>query len=125
MYGDDFVEGVIRRFGRVDADLLATMTEFVARSVAEGIIRFSPEPVEEVIVSGGGANNRFLIERIGLHLGDIPLYRSDEKGVPSHAREVMAFALLAYDAVMGRPTSRPSVTGARFATRLGKFSFPD
>lgn len=125
MYGDDFVEGVIRRFGRVDADLLATMTEFVARSVADAIIRFSPEPVQEVIVSGGGANNRFLIDRVRSHLSDIPLYRSDEKGVPSHAREVMAFALLAYDALMGRPTSRPSVTGARYATRLGKFSFPD
>lgn len=125
MYGDDFVESVIRRFGRVDADLLATMTEFVARSVADGIIRFSPDPVEEVIISGGGANNLFLIERVRKHLGHIPLYRSDEKGVPAHAREVMAFALLAYDALMGRPTSRPSVTGARHAARLGKFSFPD
>lgn len=125
MYGDEFVEGIIRRFGRVDTDLIATMTEFVAISVAKSIIRFSPEPVTQVVVAGGGANNPFLMSRIQAHLGDIPLVRSDECGVPAYAREVMAFALLAYDALRGRATSKPSVTGGARPVRLGCFAFPD
>lgn len=125
MYGDEFVESIIRRFGRVDVDLIATMTEFVAISVADAIIRFSPEPVHEAIISGGGANNRFLMERMQHHLGTIPLSRSDDRGIPSHAREVIAFALLAHDALRGLPTSKPSVTGAHKTVRLGSFAFPD
>jgi len=125
MYGDEFVEGVIRRFGRVDNDLIATMTEFVAISVAQAIITSSPEPVTQVVVAGGGANNPFLMNRMQVHLGSIPVLRSDECGVPAYAREVMAFALLAYDALRGRATSKPSVTGGSRPVRLGCFAFPD
>ena len=37
MYGDAFVARVAERHGGFDADLMATLTEFVARTIASGL----------------------------------------------------------------------------------------
>ncbi|HEX8200792.1 MAG TPA: anhydro-N-acetylmuramic acid kinase, partial [Isosphaeraceae bacterium] len=123
MYGDSFVAAVAAAHGGHDADLMATLTEFVARSVALGFARFVP-PVDEVIAAGGGVNNPALLGRIAALLAPAVLRRSDELGVPAEAREALAFAILANEALLGHATSLPAVTGARHAVVLGKLSFP-
>ena len=69
-------------------------------------------PVDEVIAAGGGVCNPVLIQRIGELLSPAKLLRSDDLGVPSEAREAMAFAILANEAIHGNATSLPAVTGA-------------
>ena len=82
-------------------NLMATLTEFTARSIAGSFARFVP-PVDEVIAAGGGVCNPVLIQRIGELLSPAKLLRSDELGVPSEAREAMAFAILANEAIHGQ-----------------------
>jgi anhydro-N-acetylmuramic acid kinase len=123
MYGDAYVDRAARLLGRCDADLMATLTEFTARSIAQAFSTFVPG-VHEIIAAGGGVRNPSLFERIATLLAPTKLFRSDELNVPSDAREAMVFAILANEAVHGRTTSLPSVTGARRATVLGKFCFP-
>ena len=76
---------------------MATLTEFVARTIACGIQQCAElgSPVEEIIVAGGGVKNPILMERIAALVAPIPVRRSDDLGVPSDAREAMAFAVLA------------------------------
>jgi anhydro-N-acetylmuramic acid kinase len=125
MYGDKFVEYLIGcSKGQVDIDLIATVTEFVARSIAESIRRFVPYVVDRIIVAGGGRRNRFLLDRIAAHAAPIVLMTSDDLGIPSDAREAMAFALFANEAIFGTPSSLPSVTGASRKMCLGKFALP-
>ena len=126
MYGDAFVARVAERHGGYDADVIATMTTFVARTIALGLghcARLGP-PVEEVIAAGGGVKNPALMEQIAAAMGPIPLRRSDEFGVPADAREAMAFAVLADMTLRGRPAWVPPVTGATAPKLLGKLSFP-
>jgi anhydro-N-acetylmuramic acid kinase len=123
MYGDAFVARAAALHGGFDADLMATLVEFTARSVAQAFARFVP-PVDEVISAGGGVRNPVLIDRIAALLAPARLLRSDDLGVPSEAREAMAFAVLANEAIHGHPTSLPSVTGAARAAVLGKLCFP-
>jgi anhydro-N-acetylmuramic acid kinase len=52
-------------------------------------------------------------------LGDLPVRTTDELGVPSEAKEAMAFALLAAATLDGVPSNIPSATGARRAVVLG------
>jgi anhydro-N-acetylmuramic acid kinase len=126
MYGDAFVARAADLHGGRDADLMATLTEFVARTLAMGLrhcARLGP-PVDEIIAAGGGVKNPVLMERIQALVAPTPLTRSDELGVPSDAREAMAFAVLADMTLRGEAACLPSITGASAPKLLGKLSFP-
>jgi anhydro-N-acetylmuramic acid kinase len=126
MYGDEFIDRAITLHGRADADLMATLTEFTAWTVALAFERhMDPDPpVGEIVVAGGGVKNPALFERIAELVAPIRVVRSDELGVPSDAREAMAFAILADLALRGQTGSLPAVTGAQHPSVLGKLSFP-
>jgi len=49
---------------------------------------------------------------------------SDEFGLPSEAKEAVAFAVLGYQTWHRRPSHVPSATGAKRAAVLGKISYP-
>jgi anhydro-N-acetylmuramic acid kinase len=126
MYGDAFLDRAIARHGGADADLMATLTEFVARSIGLGIHQCNElgPPVEEIIAAGGGVQNPVLMERIAAVVAPVSVRRSDEIDVPSDAREAMAFAVLADMTLRGLAAHLPSVTGAAAPKLLGKLSFP-
>ncbi|WP_240907415.1 anhydro-N-acetylmuramic acid kinase [Paludisphaera rhizosphaerae] len=123
MYGDDFVERAGALLGRFDADLMATLTEYTARTVADAFARFVP-PVVEVVGAGGGVKNPALFGRLAELLAPAKFILGDDRGVPGDAREAMAFAVLGHEALFGLPTSLPSVTGARRPAVLGKLCLP-
>jgi anhydro-N-acetylmuramic acid kinase len=123
MYGDAFVARAAELHGGCDAGLMATLTEFTARSIAVNFERFV-SPVGEVVAAGGGVKNPVLFGRLAELLSPARLLRSENLGVPGEAREAIAFAILANEAIHGNATSLPSVTGARHPVILGKLCFP-
>jgi anhydro-N-acetylmuramic acid kinase len=126
MYGDAFVAQAAARHGGHDNNLMATLAEFTARTIALGLCQCAQlgPPIEEVIVAGGGVKNTALIERIAALIGPLPLRRSDDLGVPSGAREAMIFAVLADMTLRGMTAFLPPITGAVAPKLLGKLSFP-
>jgi anhydro-N-acetylmuramic acid kinase len=79
-----------------------------------------------MILSGGGAKNSTLTKMLAAELAPLGLQLrfSDEFGLPSAAKEAVAFALLAYETWHRRPSNLPSATGAKRAAVLGKISYP-
>jgi anhydro-N-acetylmuramic acid kinase len=79
-----------------------------------------------MILSGGGAKNSTLVSMLASELAPLGLRLrfSDEFGVPSTAKEAVAFALLAHETWHRRPSNVPSATGAKRAAVLGKISYP-
>ena len=79
----------------------------------------------DYVVSGGGAKNRTLINMLRAEVEPLglTLHSSDEFGVPSAAKEAVAFALLAYETWHQRPSNIPAATGARRPAILGKISY--
>ncbi len=107
-------------------DLLASLVEVTARSVAEAYRdHLPPGEVDEVVLSGGGARNPFLAGRIEAALAralpaPVPVRTGAEAlGIDPDAREAAAFALLAWAHLEGIPGSLPRVTGATGARILG------
>ncbi len=76
-----------------------------------------------MIVSGGGAHNSFLMDRLRATL-KLPVKTSADYGIDIDAKEAIAFAILAYESFHGRPGNVPSATGARRASILGKSCVP-
>lgn len=104
------------------ADLVRTATELTVASIAEAFARFILPRVhiDEVIVSGGGVRNRFLLKRLRQSLPTLRFISSRHFDVPEKAKEAFAFALLAYQTWHGEPATLPSATGAQRAVILGK-----
>lgn len=116
-FGQQFVSGLLTT-GIPLPDLIATATEFTARSIAHAI----PRGMRELIVSGGGVHNRQIMRRLGALLPGIDVVSSADFGIDPDAKEAIAFAVLAYEFVRGRPSNLPSATGARRRVPLGKSS---
>ena len=78
-----------------------------------------------MIISGGGTKNPTLVAMLHgeLIVLGIALRFSDEFGVPSEAKEALAFALLAHETWHQRPSNVPSATGAKRPAILGKISY--
>jgi len=107
--------------GVADEDVVATLTAFTAHSIADAYRRFLP-PVEEVILGGGGSYNPTLRHLIEEELAPARILLHEDFGIPSSAKEALAFAVLAYETWHGRPGNLPSATGAHCPVVLGKIS---
>ncbi len=126
-FGEPFVRALLARGPRARIeDLLATAVEFSAACVALSIRRFVPESLRptEVLLAGGGIRNAALLEALRRRLAPARVGSTAEAGLDPLAREAVAFAILANDALAGLPTNLPRVTGAGRAVTLGKFSLP-
>src|SRR6476620_8613664 len=102
-----------------DEDVIATATAFTAHSIADAYRRFLPEPVTEVLLSGGGAKNVTLRTMIAEQLAPLTVRTFDERYFDGEAKEAVAFALLALLHLEGRPGNVPTATGARGYRVLG------
>ena len=105
-----------------DEDVIATATSLTVRSIEDAYRRFMPEPVDEVLVSGGGSKNLALMDMLGAALAPMRVRRFDEVFFDGEAKEVVAFALLAKLFLDGKPGNVPSATGARGPRILGKLT---
>jgi anhydro-N-acetylmuramic acid kinase len=110
------------RPGATDADIVATATSLTARSIADAYRRFMPEPVSEVLVSGGGAKNPALVAMLSRVLDPLPVRQFAERFFDGEAKEAVAFALLAYLHVERQAGNVPRATGARGPRVLGKLT---
>jgi anhydro-N-acetylmuramic acid kinase len=109
--------------------------------------------IHQLIVSGGGANNPLISAQLSAllnvipvgaqhavpHLGKTPTVKlrghslkptqpieiltSASLGMPTDAKEALAFAILAYETFHHRPSNLPSATGATKPAILGKISY--
>ena len=127
LFDDAYVTQLIERCRATkpkasDADLVATATALTARSIADAYGRFMPEPVTEVLLSGGGSRNATLKRMIAEQLKPLAVRTFDERFFDAEAKEAVAFALLALLHLESRPGNVPTATGARGSRVLGAFT---
>ncbi|MCK4297442.1 MAG: anhydro-N-acetylmuramic acid kinase, partial [Candidatus Marinimicrobia bacterium] len=92
VFGDHFVEEMIKSYHLNKenlCDLVATFTRFTAEAIYSNYEQFFAEkyPLDEIIVSGGGANNPVIMQ----HLKDIfcgaKISSADDYGINTDAKE--------------------------------------
>jgi anhydro-N-acetylmuramic acid kinase len=131
---EEFGEAFLRRANRGSAreteagrcDLLATLAEFTAASLAGSYRRFLPHLPGRVILAGGGVANADLVRRITRRLTalspGLAVRSCAEAGWPVQTVEAAAFALLAAYRLWELPANLPATTGARRPVLLGQIS---
>ena len=103
-------------------DLVATAVLLTARSIADAFRRFIPEPITELLASGGGAENPALLDAIRSELPAIEVKRFADVYFDGEAKEAVAFALLGWLFLNGRAGNVVTVTGAKGPRILGKLT---
>jgi anhydro-N-acetylmuramic acid kinase len=101
-------------------DFIATLTELSARTIVDAI----PGDCRLLVTSGGGVHNLTLMSAIERNLKrrESPprIASADAFGFTTDAKEAIAFAILAYEALRGKNNTLPSGTGARRPVVIGK-----
>ena len=127
-FGDDFVRLMLEHNTTASfEDLVCTATELTAQSVASAVTRFIlvETTVQQLVVSGGGARNAFLMQRLQSNLPDVKVLTSDDLGVPTAAKEAIGFAILANETLHLHAGNVPAATGAHRPVVLGKVAYGD
>lgn len=129
-FGEDVFlrDAILARRNYAYEDIITTVTTAVAKSIVEAYTRYVKPycPVKTVIVAGGGANNKTLmaILQIGFRHEDIKVASCEQYGIPTGAREAMAFAVLGNETLFGTKANMPTSTGAKHPVVLGKITPP-
>lgn len=105
---------------------VATATQLTVRTILMGLERsvLPRMPVDELIVSGGGWHNPAIMKPLREGLPGTRVTSTDEFGIAGDAKEAVAFAVLAYETVNGRPGNLISATGASRPAILGSITPP-
>ncbi|MDR1569543.1 MAG: anhydro-N-acetylmuramic acid kinase [Oscillospiraceae bacterium] len=134
LYGAQFVESALA--ARPDIrpeDWLATATRYTAAAIELNyrMYVFPRCRVKEVILSGGGAHNETMRREIARALPECEILTQEDlaraRGAGSSkynsdAKEAVAFAMLGYETMHGRPGNVPGATGARGQVILGNIT---
>ncbi len=124
-FGGRFCERFLDEANRLQlkpGDILATAAELTVRAIWANYENFiAPKIVlEELIVSGGGSRNLFMINSLRQKAQTIAVKVIDEFGISAKAKEAVCFAVLANETISGNPNNVPAATGASRPTILGK-----
>lgn len=131
LFGVQYVGKILdyqRAHGLSDADVLATVTDLTAWSIADGYARYvlPKRQAAELVVGGGGSYNATLLGFLRARFAPygVQVRTQEDLGWSSDAKEAVAFALMADCCVREKPNVLPSVTGAKAAAIMGKISLP-
>jgi anhydro-N-acetylmuramic acid kinase len=135
-FGEKFVQKFLKQAGRARLgaeDQVATATAFTAASIANAYREYvfprlrksgaNPNKLQ-IIVGGGGAMNATLMRMLAEAFPFARVLSHKDVGMPNEAKEAVAFALLAFETLSGRPSNVPGATGARHPAILGKIVLP-
>lgn len=105
-------------------DIIASITAFTVEAIVDSYQRFLGSQIDEIIISGGGSCNKFLVAKIRKLSqqnisAEIQVLTLEDIAQSSEAKEAAAFAVLGYQTLKGRTNNVPAVTGAREAVVLG------
>ncbi|MGC2161551.1 MAG: anhydro-N-acetylmuramic acid kinase [Silvibacterium sp.] len=115
--------------GGTAEDAVATATALTAESIALAYDRFVLPYLRnapaDFIVSGGGSRNSALMAMLRQRLEPLgcKVMSSDAAGLPSQAKEAVAFALLAWQTWHRLPGNVPAATGASRPAILGEITY--
>ena len=131
LFGVQYVGKILdyqRAHGLSDADVLATVTDLTAWSIADGYARYvlPRRQAAELMVGGGGSYNATLLGFLRTRFAPygVQVRTQEDLGWSSDAKEAVAFAIMADCCVREKPNVLPSVTGAKAAAIMGKISLP-
>jgi anhydro-N-acetylmuramic acid kinase len=103
-------------------DILTTATAFTAHTIAYSLRHFAARLPARLVVGGGGSRNPTLLGFMQEALPEVLVQTQEDLGLDSDAKEAVAFAILANEALFGICNNAPSATGASHGVVMGRIN---
>jgi anhydro-N-acetylmuramic acid kinase len=126
-----WVEKIISETNMLQAepeDIISTLTQLTVDTITEAVIKLTGNTKTniEMFVSGGGAHNKTMLNRMSAQLTGVSIKPFEDLGILPDAKEAVLFAVLANECIAGDfsllqeclPPGMPKVS-------FGKISLPD
>ncbi|MGK7938679.1 MAG: anhydro-N-acetylmuramic acid kinase [Crocosphaera sp.] len=129
LFGQDYLEKCwqeAQTYHLSETDFLATITDLTAASIVSSYEQCLKQPIDEILLCGGGSHNLYLRKRIQDRCPATTIVKTtDDVGMNSDFKEAIAFGVLGYwRYVTQTPGNLPQVTGAKQAMLLGEIHLP-
>ena len=121
-FGKEYVQKLLEFGDYPLVDILTTATAFTAQSIALSLRRFAPRLPARLVVGGGGSRNPTLLRFLQEALPECKVQIQEDLGLDSDAKEAVAFAILANEALFGICNNAPSATGAKHGVVMGRIN---
>ncbi|PKK86886.1 MAG: anhydro-N-acetylmuramic acid kinase, partial [Tenericutes bacterium HGW-Tenericutes-8] len=124
LFGDTYTAALLKTYEAYDKkDIIATLTEFTILTIMDAYQNLVDIPLDEIIFSGGGANNTYLMERLQEALYPIQVLKIEDLGFDSKSKEALAFVILGNQTLHRQINNIKRATGAKQSVILGQVCY--
>ena len=126
LFGVEYTDSIMKKYSnQLNENIVHTLTVFAAESIIKAYKDFvlPAQDLDQIIFTGGGAYNKFLIDYIKSQLPTIEVLTFEDVNENSDAKEAIAFAVLGNETLNHNYNNCPSATGARGKVVLGQVNF--
>lgn len=122
-YSVDFLNKIIACKPVANNVLISTLAAYTAFAIADSYKEFSPVPIDEIILGGGGVKNNAVVKYLK-DFTDIKVKTHNDYGISDDFKEAIAFAVLGYQRYFELTNNEPCATGAKRKVSMGKLVLP-
>jgi anhydro-N-acetylmuramic acid kinase len=124
LYNEEFLQDILKNFKTIPPeDIITTLSDYTAFATFYNYDKFlsRKSKIQELLVSGGGSNNKFIMQSLKKYFGgNVKVKKLESEFMSVDSKEAVCFALFANETISENPINIPSVTGAKKRTILGK-----
>ncbi len=124
MFGDSYVDALLKKYqNHKKADLIHTLSLITVDSIVQSYTKHIRKPLDELILCGGGAHNKWLLTSIQKKMPQTNVTTLETLGYSSDYKEALAFVILANQTLKRLPSNVKSATGATKDKILGQIHY--
>ena len=126
LFGNAYTEKLLNKYKNNEAeDIIHTLTLITIDSIVNSYKRIMVDygNIDEIVFSGGGAHNSFILEEIQRRLPETKILKSSDYGIDVDYKEAIAFIILGNQTLNRKPANAIYATGAKRAVILGQINY--
>ena len=124
LFNDNYIQKLLKIASQNNYDTAATVTALTARTIVDAYKNFvlPKTTIDEIVVGGGGAYNKTLINFIKEY-SKLPVMTHADFKINDKFKEAIAFAMLGFCTLNHTPNNLPVCTGAEKRVIMGTVAY--
>lgn len=126
LFNEQYISDILKSAPQNKYDTIATITALTAKTIADAYKNFvyPKTDIEEIVVGGGGAYNKTLLEFLQNYAGqNIKIKTHKDFSIDDKFKEAIAFAMLGLCTINKKTNNLPYCTGALKSVIMGVVSY--